>query len=249
MVIAEPSAKSLLIQLVSIGNVLAAGTAFVGMSPSNHPILITNRHNLTGRRQDDNQLLSPTGAVPDTVRILHNRLDHLGEWVFRDEPLYAGGRETWIEHPTLGPNADLAALPLTNLDDVQVYPYSLGVGDPPIACGPAEIVSVVGFPFGLQGGGSLAIWATGFVASEPAVDYSGLPQFLIDCRSRPGQSGSAVIAHRSGGAVQHEGGITVMMAGPSYRFLGIYSGRINNESDLGLVWKASALVELAQASP
>lgn len=30
----------------------------------------------------------------------------------------------------------------------------------------------------------------------------------------------------------------------SWRFIGIYSGRINSESDLGLVWKASAIQQL-----
>ena len=28
------------------------------------------------------------------------------------------------------------------------------------------------------------------------------------------------------------------------RFLGVYSGRINAESDIGVVWKASAIAEL-----
>lgn len=34
---------------------------------------------------------------------------------------------------------------------------------------------------------------------------------------------------------------------PVYKFLGIYSGRINSESDLGIVWKASAIKELVQS--
>lgn len=57
------------------------------------------------------------------------------------------------------------------------------------------------FPFGLAGGGSLAIWATGLMATEPEIDYNNQPTFLIDCRARPGQSVSAVIAHRNGGMV------------------------------------------------
>ncbi|ALN80403.1 hypothetical protein LA76x_2270 [Lysobacter antibioticus] len=31
---------------------------------------------------------------------------------------------------------------------------------------------------------------------------------------------------------------------PATRFLGVYSGRINAQSDLGFVWKASAVAEL-----
>lgn len=64
------------------------------------------------------------------------------------------------------------------------------------------------FPFGLAGGGSLAIWATGFIVTEPEVDYNNQPTFLIDCRARPGQCGSAVIALRTGGLGALEGGGT-----------------------------------------
>lgn len=35
--------------------------------------------------------------------------------------------------------------------------------------------------------------------------------------------------------------------GPVSKFIGIYSGRINPESDIGIVWKASAIQQLAQS--
>ncbi len=43
-----------------------------------------------------------------------------------------------------------------------------------------------------------------------------------------------------------ENGSTAVI-GEVIRFLGIYSGRINEESDLGIVWKATALSELVAA--
>jgi hypothetical protein len=82
------------------------------------------------------------------------------------------------------------------------------------------------------------------MASEPQVDFNDLPIFLIDCRSRQGQSGSAVLAYRSGGMVAMADGGSAAFDGPVWKFLGIYSGRINRESDLGIVWKASAIHEL-----
>jgi hypothetical protein len=137
------------------------------------------------------------------------------------------------------------ALPLTELQDVELKPYRLGVREPEMGCGPADIVSVIGFPFGLRGGGSLAIWATGFIASEPAIDFQDLPIFLIDCRSRSGQSGSAVIMYRGAGQTfAYKDGRPGFSNGPVFNFLGIYSGRINAESDLGIVWKEAALIEL-----
>jgi hypothetical protein len=239
-----PSVQSLLIQMYVGDQRLSTGTAFVAESAAG-PVLVTNRHNATGRRQDDNQPLSPTGGVPDALAIVHNQKGKLGTWVERREPLLSNGAQRWIEHPSLGAKADMVALPLTQFNDVELYPYNVVDTGPKVRFGPAETVSVVGFPFGIQGGGSLAIWATGFVASEPDIDMGALPIFLIDCRSRPGQSGSAVVAHRTGAVAMEDGGTAIM--GYATRFLGIYSGRINEQSDLGIVWKASAVRELVES--
>ena len=235
--------KSPLLDIRFNGQALGTGTGFIGNAPRG-PVLITNRHNVTGRHQDTGQPFSPTGGVPNEVVIMHDRTNLLGQWVPRIEPLYNNsGQSRWIEHPEFGARADFVALPLTQLTDVRLYPYTLGVGDPAIVVAPAEVVSVVGFPFGISAGGCLAVWATGFVATDHDIDYATLPVFLIDCRSRPGQSGSAVIAHRTGGAVATEQGV-VVGGGVMTRFLGIYSGRINAESDLGFVWKAAAIRQL-----
>lgn len=238
-----PSAQSLLLQLRFGTTVLGTGTGFV-VQAGNGPVLMTNRHNVTGRRQDNNQPLSPTGGVPDEIQIVHNEKGKAGFWLGRIEPLYSASVPRWIEHPKLGAGADFVALPLTQVDGCELYAYDPFKPGPDIYVGPSDPVSVVGFPFGLQAGGSLAVWATGFMASEPDVDFDGKPLFLVDCRTRPGQSGSAVIAHRNGGGVAMRDGGMTMFSGPVTRFLGIYSGRINEQSDLGLVWKASALAEL-----
>lgn len=244
--IAIPSVRSLLIEMRVGNQPLGTGTAFVVDAPAG-PVLLTNRHNVTGRRQDNGQPLSPTGGVPDSVRIVHNRAGRLGDWVTRDEALYSGYTPRWREHPSLGANADFVALPLTEIGDVELYTYDVVNPGPPVRCGPTQTISVVGFPFGIQAGGSLAVWATGFVASEPDIDFQGLPVFLIDCRSRQGQSGSAVIAYGNGGMFAMEDGSTAVMAGEVIRLLGIYSGRINEQSDLGIVWKTSALRELVES--
>ena len=44
-----------------------------------------------------------------------------------------------------------------------------------------------------------------------------------------------------------ENGSVAVGAGAYTRFLGIYSGRINPESDLGIVWKARAIAELVES--
>lgn len=244
--IAIPSVRSLLIEMRTGAQALGTGTGFVVPSACG-PVLLTNRHNVTGRRQDNDQPLSASGGLPDSIRIVHNRAGKLGEWLIKDEALYAGSKPRWREHPGLGAKADVVGLPLTALDDVELYMYDVNNPGPPIRCGPAQTVSVVGFPFAIQAGGSLAVWATGFVASEPDIDFEGLPVFLIDCRSRQGQSGSAVIAYGNGGMFAMEDGSSAVMGGEVIRLIGIYSGRINEQSDLGIVWKTSVLRELVAA--
>jgi hypothetical protein len=106
----------------------------------------------------------------------------------------------------------------------------------------------------MTAGGALGVWATGFVASEPDVDFDDLPIFLVDCRTREGQSGSPVIVYGNGGMFPMQDGSTAVM-GEVIRFLGIYSGRIRDasepgtspSSDLGIVWKAHALRELVDS--
>ncbi len=240
-----PSVQSLFLEMSFGPQVLSTGTGFV-VNARSGPVLVTNWHNVSGRHPQTREPLSKTGGIPDRLRIVHNRANSLGSWVRREEPLVANGAPRWIEHPQLGDAADIVALPLTDLADVEIYPYDLANG-PNVLVGPADPVSVVGFPFGLSGGGSLAIWATGFMASEPDIDYNDLPVLLIDCRARPGQSGSAVVAHRSGGAVAMADGSSAMFGGPITKFLGIYSGRINDQSDLGIVWKARAIADLVNA--
>lgn len=241
--IAQPSVQSLLIEMQVNGTPLSTGTAFVVKAASG-PYLITNRHNVTGRRQDTGVPLSPTGGIPTHVVIVHNRTGQLGQWVWKSEPLYVGTSPRWREHPTLGASADFVALPLADLADVDLFPYDPANPGPEIFFGPADPVSVIGFPFGVTAGGAFGVWATGFLASEPEVNFSNQPIQLVDCRTRPGQSGSPVIAYRSGGMVPMVDGSAAAFVGPVWRFIGIYSGRINNESDLGLVWKASAIQQL-----
>lgn len=247
--IAKPSVQSLLLQMQFDDQPLSTGTGFLSAS-SKGPVLITNRHNVTGRRQDNNKPMSSNGGIPNEILIYQNVKGQLGKWKPKIERLYVDqDNETsrWIEHPVLGSKADFVALPLTQLDDVELYPYDLESPGANLMISPAEAISVIGFPFGRSAGGLFPVWATGFIASEPMVDFDGLPIQLIDCRSRPGQSGSPVVAYRSGGMITMEDGSSAAFGGPVSKLIGIYSGRINSESDLGIVWKTSAILELVRS--
>lgn len=244
--IAKPSIQSLFLQMQYNGKPTAIGTGFV-YSIANEHFLVTNRHNVTGLHQETNKPLSQTKPAPNEVMIRHHQKGRLGNWLERVEPIRdANEVPLWTEHPVHGAKVDCVALRLTQLDDVDLYPYN-DFG-PNISIGPADAVSVVGFPFGIMAGGAFAVWATGFVASEPSLDYLNLPLMLIDCRGRPGQSGSPVIAFRNGGSVSLGGGNVATYSAPVTKLLGIYSGRVNEESDLGMVWKVEAVLDIVGAA-
>jgi len=246
-VIRKPSVQSLYIEMSIDGTKLSSGTAFV-VDTAKGPHLITNRHNVTGRDQNTGQPLSPTAGIPNQINIWHNASSGLGAWQSCFEILLKpDGSPRWIEHPILGARADFVALPLVHTAGISLIPHSLIHTGPDFVVGPADTVSVIGFPFGMAAGGLFALWATGFVASEPDVDINGLPVMYVDCRSRPGQSGSPVLAYRWGGAAQIRDGSTAVITGEFSRFIGIYSGRLNKDSDIGIVWKASAIAELINA--
>ena len=241
--IARPSAASLYLQLSSNGTELANATGFL-VEHDDELYLVTNRHVVRGRHNVTDEPLSPNGAFPDSVTIFHHVAGALGRWVPIDEPLYkAGDHPKWLEHPTHKGAVDLVALELVKPGSVDVYPYDPFQRGPSVAVGVTDIVSIIGFPFGLAAAGKLAIWTQGSVATEPALDYGNLPCFLVDSRTRPGQSGSPVVAYRPPGPVISELGGMSMSVGPVEKFLGVYSGRVHPDSDLGLVWKASLIAE------
>jgi len=232
---------SLQLEMRFSGTLLATGTGFVCRGKSGY-VLVTNRHNVTGRHQETGQPIdTKTGGVPNELVIRHHSIYGLGLYTRATEPLYDGERARWIEHPTLGEKADLVALPLTQVADARLHPHLAGDDKDDLRVDVTDVVSVIGYPFGLTVSGT-AVWASGFMASEPELPFNEPPVFIIDCRTRKGQSGSAVIAFRGQGAmVKLADGKMAMFDGPVWRFLGIYSGRIREDADLGLVWKAEAI--------
>jgi hypothetical protein len=108
---------------------------------------------------------------------------------------------------------------------------------------PASNVSIVGFPFGLAQGAGLPIWKTGTIASDLDVDYGGLPQFLVDCTGRSGMSGSPVFARATSGFATSQAAMKIG-GGVTDRFLGIYAGRIGEDTEIGRVFKAAAIMQI-----
>lgn len=243
----KPSYGSLFLESFWGKKSLCTATGFVVMSNS-LPYLITNWHVVSGRHPETRKLLSSHGVAPDRLRVRHNRTMMRDGHEIVEYPLYEDNCPLWKVHSTLGNVVDVVALPLAWPDSNQRFgfdPYDLSEPDVGISLKPTSPVSVVGYPFGISTGHGLAIWAQAFVASEPEIDYGNRPIFLADGRMRPGQSGSPVLFAKND-LVLYRDGSRRLDNDMQTEFLGVYSGRIRDDSDLGLVWKRAAVRDVAE---
>ncbi len=249
----QPSFQSLYLETQFGEKSLSTATGFVVENSKGAPLLITNWHVVAGRHLDTKQPLHSSAAVPDVLNIAHNQKGSLGHWVAKKESLYdESGKPLWWEHPQYGSRVDVVGLPLSEQEGIDYFPYSItgpsGHNKLPaeLKWGPSDFVNVIGFPFGWTGGGALGIWVQGAIATEPDLDHEDLPRFLIDSRTRSGQSGSPVVIYKRNGWVTLQDGRPFMVHNPITLLTGVYSGRLSGDSDLGTVWKTSVVEAIAE---
>ncbi|MER6496106.1 trypsin-like peptidase domain-containing protein [Streptomyces griseorubiginosus] len=239
---------------------LGPATGFLVGVPGDY-WLVTAWHVLSGRRSDTGAVMSEsTGLCPDYVRVRFASQEDLTP-IHAEYPLYTDeSQDTPRFRSPDNQRIDIAALhigtvpgtavdaPLGNtwptLRDLHPREPRLQLGteaDTPIPLRITDRLFVLGFPFGDTGSWPFAVWTAAPVASEPLARWNGLPGFLLDSRTREGQSGSPVVMHiRPGEPVvadgqvhMHEESVTALV--------GIYSGRLKRNSDLGMVWTTDAL--------
>ena len=245
------------------------GTGFVADTAIG-PCLLTARHCVTGLHHYDGSRLDPNGNIPSSINIYHRILDDQGRLLegnpIKGEPLYDdSGMPRWYEHPQHADLCDFICLPLTDFEGcglclVHTEPdkteltklnkftdsngFIANTTDT-MSLHVSDQVSVIGYPFGAVPGHIYPLWSTGHISSEPYV-HSPFGVRYIDCRARGGQSGSPVYAVRSGSyeAVDDNG---ILFDGHAYMFLGLYSGRIRSDSDIGIMWEARVIHETAMS--
>jgi hypothetical protein len=215
--------------------------------------LVTNYHVVTGH--------SPGSTLP--------RLgDRVGFYLHRDQnepsdvkqvvlPLYsAAGAPLW-EQSTEHLDADVVLLPLPKaaFEGIAMFVFIDDHTRTDIRIRPTSGATLVGYPYGFSDTTNrLPVWKTGHVASEPQVDFQGKPAFLVDVSAFPGMSGSPVLAVANG---VYEDEREVMRSGRVVRLLGVFSampvmrsqtpGQSDISLQLGYVWKASLIADLARA--
>lgn len=245
---------------------LGAGTGFLVGVPDDF-WLVTARHVVSGRNAETNELESDKGFWPDYLRVRFARQGEGGgfEPVDQEVALYADVDEDEVPlwRSPAQRRVDVAAVRIGSVPEGAVDAF-LPIGWPTVrdlypearranAGADADVdlplrvmdrLYVLGFPFGDTGSWPFAVWTVAPVASEPMAQWNGLPCFLLDSRTRRGQSGSPVMMHirpgemvfAGGGVYAHEEWVTALV--------GVYSGRINEDSDLGMVWTTEVLEEI-----
>jgi len=235
------------------GTGLASATAFV-VGAHDRYWLVTNYHVLTGRHTETNRLLSSHGAIPDSIVIWHHSAharEGQGVWTMRTENLFtADGSPRWAQHPrfcikdqenTNEPNIDVVVLPLDRVDErILIYPMDLTLAETEMQVSPGLPISIIGYPFGLTGAALFPIWKTGHIASDPNAFWSPR-HFLVDATTRSGMSGSPVVFRSAGWYERHPG---VLEPGFPVRLMGVYSGRIRVDAEIGRVWHAALIREI-----
>jgi hypothetical protein len=247
-----PMLASLYLQILGPrGDVWSSATGFVLRDATGAPYLITNRHVVTGQNSLNGLKQLDFPRAISGLRVAMHKAGPLGTWM--PVALRLGdqdGQPYWLEHPVYRSGMDVIALPLgEDLEkgglDLMAYPRT----EPNSRMELGTELQVIGFPVGfdpIHDGAPLGVWTRGTIAWPPSLPWRSLPAFLIDCRSRRGQSGSPVIFAASEFTPYRDasGSITT---GPMHEFIGVYSGRIHKDSDIGVVWKRGAVREIIES--
>ncbi|PWN71956.1 serine protease [Chryseobacterium phosphatilyticum] len=223
---------------------IAVGTGFTIQVINGTNYLITNWHNVTGKNAETGNSLSKNGHTDPEFMIVHFlKKDRINEWVKKKVYLIDENfNKLYLEHPR-GKEIDVVAIKLPVYDDVDIHNCFDALTQQQFTKQVSDSCSIVGFPKGISTAGKLPIWKTGNIASELEIDHDERPMFLIDASTREGMSGSPVYCISKGETTF--GDIVTMGHGtPTINFLGVYSGRIGTDIEIGRVFKESCIIEI-----
>ncbi|PZF76106.1 hypothetical protein DK847_15865 [Aestuariivirga litoralis] len=242
----EYSLSSCLLCLMSNGKQIGTATGFAAIV-DDRVFLISNWHVFSGRNAHTGQPLNISHAIPDAVRFnLHVR-EPFGAVIDCQVQLHDEDENAkWIMHPT-GQEIDVAAIALPFLPkNIAAYSLPMLGQTASMRVQVSQDVYILGYPSGMSLNEMFPVWKRASIATEPGLDIAGKPFFLVDTASRPGMSGSPVIARSVGSYIDTSG--NTGMGGVFTKFIGVYSGRMGaasqDDAQLGVVWKAHVVDEV-----
>jgi Trypsin-like peptidase domain len=222
------------------------GTCFL-WSHFNEIYIVTNWHNLTGRNRLTGKNNSDSALRPNRIAI--KGIKSTQSAIVPDQisiPLQTNNGYNWLEHPEYRNKVDVACLRVEVgfdlrylcLNETIVENIRVNVGDE---------VFILGFPLNISTDG-FPIWKRASIATEPDHNFGHLPKILVDTASISGMSGSPVIVRKSADFFLEDKTHVLGGMGINYKFVGVYSGRLNlgepRDPQLGEVWKIELVDEI-----
>jgi hypothetical protein len=234
------SIQSLYIETYKDNVLLGSATGFIIRSKTIN-YLVTNYHVVTNKNAWDNAWMNPRVPItPNRIKIFHNG-KNLGDHIEKFENLISPNGDTlWYRSKIDGNIVDVIELPLKDTSNTTIYPVNYLQNTDSLSVFPTDRVFMPGFALGLRSASGLAIWKSGFLASEPDLDQENKPIIWVDDIPFPGMSGSPVylipdqVIYKNGTVLQHMGGANQAF------FLGVFSHG-DSRGVYGALWKASFL--------
>lgn len=243
--------------------IISTGTAFYFENNQEH-FLVTNWHNLSGKNCFSKDSLTigrhPTYIKAKLSTYINPEKVHFTT-LTHEIKIYKNEAPLWFEHPQLGSNCDVIAIPIERSPLMPEFMHKPAnkISDLRVPVEPGSTAFIIGFPSSISTGFGLPVWKSGFIASEPHYDitlggqisdYGGLingltlPAFFLDTLSRQGMSGSPVFCSYVGTWDMKEpysdwspsdpdffNNSNIAIGGKGFEFVGIYSGRISRKED------------------
>lgn len=245
---------------------ISTGTAFFYYVDSCW-FLITNWHNISGKHFLNKQPL-PSGRLPTYIKAKISAYIGDGNLTLNEfvptaqrVDIYQDHSPVWYEHPTLGSDCDVVAIPMERPQSCPEFMHNAVnlISRIRIPVKPGSSSFVIGFPKSLSIGFGLPLWKSGYVASEPhyPITIGGevsevggmknakqLPAFYIDSQTREGMSGAPVFASYMGNWDMTNPYEPINPSDPNFwdrddillgenrmEFVGCYSGRIGKNEE------------------
>jgi hypothetical protein len=233
---------------------LAKASAFL-YKVDGQMFLVTARHNFSGKHWETDEYLSQAyPAEPTHVAVAFRSAPPVGGYR-QGEPaqmhqfllplIDESWKPVWREHPRYGASVDIAAIAFRIPEGFGALivegwdAEESGTRDVRTKLWMSENIAVVGYPYGLRGSFELPLAIPGSVSSEPALLHPyrerEYPLFIVDAKTRTGQSGSAVVSVRQPFSPQFkpDGKTLEYLASPRWRLVGVYSGRVPEDYGAG----------------
>ena len=200
------------------GGFIGAGTGFF-YEHDGQSFLITNWHIISGISPSAKTAMHPEGRTPEYLQIKFVTIvdddTYAASPVAQRVEIHDADGPKWYEHPDLGSDCDVVALPFERPASCHRHFHAPAnrLSSERVPVEPGSTVFVVGYPLALSVGPGLPLLKSGYIASEPnlGVRIGGklspvgglagvpdLPAFFLDSQTRQGMSGSPVFTVYTG---------------------------------------------------